>query len=219
MSQSNTSVVSIRNTKEKRVQKHKKRKKKRNLYTHNTRRGHKFIPYHLNCLIPKSKLGKGQENLTVQLPEPIYNSLHFLFDSFGGDEQKIIQFLIQIQKLMRTQSNQYPAVIKESDIADLVQQITGKNWLLKSVKGNHRYTIHHITPKSRLRKGQKEQTVQLPKLFHSAWHLLFDNLYGQEIIEFIIEFQQKMRCQLLITEVEIMLLQQNIKSRNLNKNT
>ena len=171
----------------------------------------KLIPYYL---IP-SKLEKGQENPTVQLPKSIYDALHFLFDPFDGDGQKIIQFLTQIQKLMRIRSNQYPAVIKESDIAGLVQQITGKNWLLKS-RSNYRSNIHHVTPKSRLKKGEEEQTVQLPELFHTAWHRLFDNLYGKEIIEFVQRFQELMRHKNTITEKEITSLQQEIKSENLN---
>ena len=42
---------------------------------------------------------------------------------------------------------------------------------------------HHTIPRSR--GGRQENTVEMPKDFHAAWHIVFGNLYGKECIEFI----------------------------------
>ena len=43
-------------------------------------------------------------------------------------------------------------------------------------------TYHHIVPRSRERNGN---VVEVPERFHVAWHIIFENLYGKECIEFI----------------------------------
>lgn len=56
---------------------------------------------------------------------------------------------------------------------------------------HHTYTEHHWPPRSR---GGTE-TTELPKAFHQAWHVLFQNMTGEEIKLFIIDmlilFEQK----------------------------
>ena len=53
------------------------------------------------------------------------------------------------------------------------------------------YTTHHWKPKSR--GGDDKTTVKLPAEFHRAWHALFQNLYGSEIIYFLTLLAEEMR--------------------------
>lgn len=95
----------------------------------------------------------------------------------------------------------------------------------KRIKRKNRkiYTTHHLIPQSRLRLynhskdcPQAELTVELPKVVHSAWHILVDALYGKEIPVFFKELQKMMHQQGRVTEVDIILLREKIKSLNLN---
>mgnify|MGYP000128986229 CR=1 FL=1 len=70
-----------------------------------------------------------------------------------------------------------------------------------------RYTEHHHPPKSR--GGTK--TVELPENFHDAWHTLFENLKGKELLKFIVRIHQLMDRQDKITSKEIYDLQQEVK--------
>ena len=45
-----------------------------------------------------------------------------------------------------------------------------------------RLNFHHIFPSSRVRGGK---VVLLPVNFHSAWHIVFGNLYGLECHNFL----------------------------------
>lgn len=68
------------------------------------------------------------------------------------------------------------------------------------------YSFHHEKPRSR--GGRK--VVELPKEFHSAWHVLFQNLYGEECVRFIKEVN-KMMFQDKITSNELHELRERIK--------
>lgn len=84
------------------------------------------------------------------------------------------------------------------------------------------FTTHHIVPQSRTSNNKDcpttELTVELPKEIHKSWHIIVGNLYGKEIPAFIKEFQKIMRSQQKITEIDIILLREKIKSKNLNLN-
>jgi len=83
-------------------------------------------------------------------------------------------------------------------------------------------TTHHIVPQSRelrdsssdiIHFSSKEQTVELPVVFHSAWHTIFDNLYTtSELTKFIREVVKLMTIQKVVTQVDIILLREKIKS-------
>ncbi len=50
------------------------------------------------------------------------------------------------------------------------------------------YNNHHVVPRSRdsrLPELKDDQVVKVPEIFHRAWHILFLNLYGKEIISFL----------------------------------
>jgi len=66
---------------------------------------------------------------------------------------------------------------------------------LKNEKSNH-----HVTPTSRSRFGRE---VTLPKKFHSAWHVIFGNLYGREAELFIEEVNEMMDFEEEITNDDL----------------
>lgn len=57
------------------------------------------------------------------------------------------------------------------------------------------YSFHHEIPRSR--GGRR--VVELPKEFHSAWHVLFQNMMRDEIVSFIIDVNRIMLSQDKIT--------------------
>jgi hypothetical protein len=71
------------------------------------------------------------------------------------------------------------------------------------------YSGHHVVPRSR--DASSERVVELPKLFHTALHVVFENLYGQEMITFIQVLNAKMERQETITPKELNLLRQMIR--------
>jgi hypothetical protein len=71
------------------------------------------------------------------------------------------------------------------------------------------YSEHHTVPRSR--KKNSEKVVALPKLFHTSWHVLFLNLYGGEIEEFVRIINKKMENQDTITPKEIADLRERLK--------
>ena len=78
---------------------------------------------------------------------------------------------------------------------------------------NHTYTNHHIKPKSR--GGTK--TTKLPKAFHQSWHVLFQDMYAEEIIIFIKDLQTLFAQKNKVTAKELHDLRKEIKSMNLNE--
>jgi len=77
---------------------------------------------------------------------------------------------------------------------------------------HHRYNDHHIIPSSR---GGK-RTVRLPEEFHGAWHILFQNMYGEEILLFIKDLQTLFQQKDKVSAREIHDLREEIKGCDLN---
>lgn len=71
------------------------------------------------------------------------------------------------------------------------------------------YSNHHVVPRSR--DASSHRTVELPKLFHTALHIIFENLHGQEMILFMQILNTKMEKQEIITPKELSLLRQMIR--------
>ena len=67
--------------------------------------------------------------------------------------------------------------------------------------GHTRYNHHHIVPKSR--GGRKGKVIEIPVSFHQAWHTLFGNLYGEEVVDFIIWINKMFQEKDILTEQEI----------------
>ena len=70
---------------------------------------------------------------------------------------------------------------------------------------------HHIIPRSRRHNSRK--TVGLPKGFHTGLHIVFGNLYGEEMIEFIKELNRLMEVKYFISGKELEELREQIKER------
>ncbi len=70
------------------------------------------------------------------------------------------------------------------------------------------YSLHHTHPQSRFHGGNE---VLLPKKFHNAWHTLFGNMRGAEIIVFVREINKRMEYSNKITAHEIVELQKEVK--------
>lgn len=68
---------------------------------------------------------------------------------------------------------------------------------------------HHVIPKSR--GGRKGRVVEIPDYFHKAWHALFENLYGEEVVQFIREVNQLMNETDLITGQQLQQLRSIIR--------
>jgi hypothetical protein len=71
------------------------------------------------------------------------------------------------------------------------------------------YSSHHIFPQSRF---DDENTVLLPKKFHTAWHTLYLNLTGREIIYFTERLNILMMVKSKITAGELEQLRNEIKA-------
>ncbi len=59
------------------------------------------------------------------------------------------------------------------------------------------------------------KTVSLPKNFHSSWHLVFENLYGDECITFIEEVNRLMNAKNEVTGNDLHELREKIKKYRL----
>ncbi len=73
----------------------------------------------------------------------------------------------------------------------------------------HEYSSHHTFPQSRFEDSSE---VLLPKKFHQAWHTLFLNLTGREIIHFIERLNILMEMKDKITAGELEQLRNEIKA-------
>jgi len=74
------------------------------------------------------------------------------------------------------------------------------------------YTTHHINPRSRCNGNYPGLTVELPKQFHDALHIVFGNLRPEEMIIFLKEITKEMKQREVISGVDIILLRDRIKS-------
>ncbi len=72
---------------------------------------------------------------------------------------------------------------------------------------HHKYTSHHHPPESR----GGTQTTELPKKFHQAFHVVFHNLKGDELLVFLKELQMLLERQDKVTAGELHDLREAIK--------
>lgn len=80
------------------------------------------------------------------------------------------------------------------------------------MKKEHRKTKHHVTPSSRSEFGRE---VILPEKFHTAWHILFGNLYDREVVLFIQEVNKLMDEADEITNKNLANIREEIKGMDL----
>jgi len=69
-------------------------------------------------------------------------------------------------------------------------------------------SAHHIIPRSR---GGKK-TIEIPDDIHQAWHRLFENLYGQEAIDFIHGLNRLFQTRQEVTRDDINALRQRCRN-------
>ena len=72
------------------------------------------------------------------------------------------------------------------------------------------YSNHHVVPTSR--GGGNGKTTLLPKLFHAAWHVVFGNLYGDELLIFVSQVNRLLEND-TITPAQLNKLREQIKER------
>ncbi len=83
----------------------------------------------------------------------------------------------------------------------------------KNLKNNK----HHVEPKSRItKKGKNCKKVKVPVNFHSSWNMIFDNLYGEELVVFIKRMNFLMETEREITWKDINKIRIETKDLNLN---
>jgi hypothetical protein len=68
---------------------------------------------------------------------------------------------------------------------------------------------HHVRPRSR--KGKSNKLVRLPKGFHRAFHEVFGNLYGQEVVLFTKQLNMLMESKKGISGEDLEALRDHIK--------
>ncbi len=75
---------------------------------------------------------------------------------------------------------------------------------------------HHVKPKSRKGKRKNNKKILIPKSFHDAINIVFENLYEKELIFFVrgVAFLSKKNKKLLSKDLKE--LRSEIKSFNLN---
>lgn len=71
----------------------------------------------------------------------------------------------------------------------------------------HRYNDHHHPPQSR----GGTQTTELPEEFHSAWHVVFQNLKEDELLVFVKDVQKLVKQKDKVKAKELHNLRQEIK--------
>ena len=70
---------------------------------------------------------------------------------------------------------------------------------------------HHVIPRSRVHHSKR--TVELPKGFHNGLHIVFGNLYGEEMVYFIQELNHLMKTKSSITGKELEAIRDKVKQR------
>jgi len=73
----------------------------------------------------------------------------------------------------------------------------------------HEHSNHHVFPQSRFFASDE---VLLPKKFHTAWHTVFGNLVGREIVYFVERLHILMVLKEKITAGELEQLRNEIKA-------
>ncbi len=72
---------------------------------------------------------------------------------------------------------------------------------------HHEYNEHHHPPSSR----GGTQTTELPKEFHQAWHVVFQNLKEDELLVFVKDVQELVKQKDKVKAKELHNLRQEIK--------
>ncbi len=126
------------------------------------------------------------DQYSIRFPTSFYNAFYILFDELE-EEKEILKFLEKINALMERRKGSSYAITFEEII-----YLRGVNTYIRE---DQRYlkNCHHVIPTSRIKGNKtKKEEVELPVVFHEAWHICFANLYGKEVIYLMSRFFAKL---------------------------
>lgn len=118
------------------------------------------------------------DEFPISTPESFYRSFAIVFGSILRKEEAF-SFIERINQMMAEKKGG-GRLKKESILKARNEGCDISEFVF--------YDNHHVTPSSRDDRPsiyRYDQVVELPKKFHAAWHVLFLNLYGREILIFL----------------------------------
>ncbi|MGM0439274.1 MAG: hypothetical protein ACQEP3_02485 [Patescibacteria group bacterium] len=116
-----------------------------------------------------------------EIPTSFYRSFAIVFGSIRKPKKALL-YLEKINSLMDQKRG--GGRLQKAEIYDVRNE---HNNLAAPVI----YDDHHVRPTSRDPRPdycKNDQEVQLPKVFHASWHIMFLNLFGNEVIIFLQRF-------------------------------
>ncbi len=127
------------------------------------------------------------ESETEKIPESFYKAFSVVFGVIDhpGDA---LNYLYHLNWLMEQKKG--GGKLQREKIIKIREEVARSENESKTPFGVPEYDCHHVLPRSRDPRNEyfkDDQIVELPKKFHAAWHVLFANLYGDEIILFLTE--------------------------------
>ncbi len=114
-----------------------------------------------------------------RFPDSFYAAFSVVFGDISS-RKKLFVFLENLNNLMNWKKGGGKIERKE------IIMLRSNGYL--DVTRSCSYDSHHVKPRSRdhrISEKKKDQVVTIPERFHQAWHMLFLNLYNQEIIDFL----------------------------------
>ena len=120
-----------------------------------------------------------EEGYLIKTPDHFYRSFALVF---GGitNETDAYQFIRHLNQMMKNRKGGGKLLKRE------ILAIRGEGY---DVTEHTSYNRHHVTPSSRDHRHSEiksdKEIVKLPENFHAAWHGLFCNLYGEEVLIFL----------------------------------
>ena len=119
-----------------------------------------------------------EEDYLITTPDHFYRSFAIVFGSISN-EADAYQFIGHLNKMMENRKGGGKLLKRE------ILAIRGEGY---DVTEHALYNRHHVTPSSRDHRHPEiktDEVVKLPEKFHAAWHGLFANLYGEEVLIFL----------------------------------
>ncbi len=119
-----------------------------------------------------------EEEFQIEAPDSFYRSFAIVFGDIRRKADAFF-FIKGVNDLMS--QNRGGGRVRKEKILNLRGEPCDLNEFVV-------YDNHHVKPSSRDNRAQickYDQIVELPERFHAAWHGVFLNLYGKEVILFL----------------------------------
>ena len=119
-----------------------------------------------------------EEDYPIHTPDHFYRSFALVFGSITN-ESDAYEFIGRLNLIMDKRKG--GGKLLKREILDMRNE--GYD-----ITEHASYNRHHVIPSSRDCRDPKtrtDQVVKLPEKFHAAWHGLFANLYGEEVLMFL----------------------------------